>query len=158
MKRINVSAAFFLSIEFQETGYVVYRFYKAAYGDTTSPIVPGTVPIVRLQEFLPDTQAIGQGVQVGIGNWEQQLEQNKQAFALEFVRRQRFLNAYPSAMTPSEFVDALNAKAVLSLSERDPVGGRALGHQHGGGAGGRAPGAWPRTKTCGGQSSTVRSC
>src|SRR6185436_19827705 len=39
VKRINVSAAFFLSIEFQETGYLVYRAYKAAYGDTTSPNV-----------------------------------------------------------------------------------------------------------------------
>jgi WD40 repeat protein len=28
-KRINVSAAFFISIEFQQTGYLVYRFYKA---------------------------------------------------------------------------------------------------------------------------------
>ena len=28
------------------------------------PNVAGTVPIVRLQEFLPDTQRIGQGVQV----------------------------------------------------------------------------------------------
>ena len=31
-KRINVSAAFFLSIEFQQTGYLVERIYKAAYG------------------------------------------------------------------------------------------------------------------------------
>src|SRR6185436_17427953 len=28
--KVNVSAAFFLSIEFQETGYLVYRTYKAA--------------------------------------------------------------------------------------------------------------------------------
>jgi len=35
IKRINVSAAFFLSIEFQDTGYFVYRAYKAAYGDAT---------------------------------------------------------------------------------------------------------------------------
>ncbi|PYS56238.1 MAG: hypothetical protein DMF76_25300, partial [Acidobacteria bacterium] len=33
VKRINVSAAFFLSIEFQETGYLVERMYKVAYGD-----------------------------------------------------------------------------------------------------------------------------
>ena len=33
VKRINVSAAFFLSIEFQQTGYLVERIYKAAYGD-----------------------------------------------------------------------------------------------------------------------------
>ena len=33
IKRINVSAAFFLSIEFQETSYLVYRIYKSAYGE-----------------------------------------------------------------------------------------------------------------------------
>src|SRR5262249_1487702 len=33
LKRTNVSAAFFLSIEFQQTGYLVYRTYKAAYGN-----------------------------------------------------------------------------------------------------------------------------
>ncbi|HET6893610.1 MAG TPA: Calx-beta domain-containing protein, partial [Pyrinomonadaceae bacterium] len=31
IKRINVSAAFFLSIEFQEEGYLVYRTYKTAF-------------------------------------------------------------------------------------------------------------------------------
>jgi len=30
-KRINVSAAFYLSTEFQQTGFLVYRMYKAAY-------------------------------------------------------------------------------------------------------------------------------
>src|SRR5215510_12771237 len=33
IKRVNVSGAFFLSIEFQQTGYLVERIYKAAYGD-----------------------------------------------------------------------------------------------------------------------------
>ena len=33
VKRINVSAAFYISIEFQATGYLVERIYKAAYGD-----------------------------------------------------------------------------------------------------------------------------
>src|SRR5206468_10615089 len=32
VRRINVSGAFFLSIEFQQTGYLVERLYKAAYG------------------------------------------------------------------------------------------------------------------------------
>ena len=32
-RRVNVSASFFLSIEFQDTGYLVERIYKAAYGD-----------------------------------------------------------------------------------------------------------------------------
>lgn len=33
VKRIKVSAAFFLSIEFQGTGYLVYRTYKSAFGN-----------------------------------------------------------------------------------------------------------------------------
>src|SRR4029453_18808224 len=40
VKRVNVSAAFFLSIEFQETGYLVYRFYKAGYGNLPNAPVP----------------------------------------------------------------------------------------------------------------------
>jgi hypothetical protein len=123
VKRINVSAAFFLSIEFQETGYLVYRAYKAAYGDATSPGVAGTVPVVRLEEFLPDTQRIGRGVIVGQGAWEQQLEANKQAFALEFVLRPRFLSAFPLSMTAAEFVDKLNSNAGFPLTqgERDQL-------------------------------------
>ena len=50
-RRVNVSAAFFVSIEFQETGYLVYRIYKAAYGNLPSAPVP-----VRFSEFLPDTR------------------------------------------------------------------------------------------------------
>jgi photosystem II stability/assembly factor-like uncharacterized protein len=121
VKRVNVSAAFFLSIEFQETGYLVYRTYKAAYGDATSPNVSVPTPVVRLQEFLPDSQRIGQGVQVGIGDWQTQLEANKQAYMTEFVQRQRFMDAYPLTMTPAQFVDKLNQNAggVLSQSERD---------------------------------------
>jgi CSLREA domain-containing protein len=120
VKRVNVSAAFFLSIEFQNTGYLVYRTYKSAYGDATSPNVPGTVPVVRLGEFLIDTQQIGQGVQVNVGNWQQQLEANKQAYALEFVQRPRFLTAFPVSMTAAEFVAKLdqNAGQILSSDEK----------------------------------------
>jgi hypothetical protein len=120
VKRINVSAAFFLSIEFQETGYLAYRAHKAAYGDATSPNVAGTVPVIRLREFLADARRIGQGVQVGIGNWQQALEANKAAYALEFVRRQRFKDAYPSNMSAEAFVERLDERAgrVLSAEER----------------------------------------
>jgi subtilisin family serine protease len=123
VKRIHVSAAFFLSIEFQETGYLVERMYKSAYGDVTSPNVAGTVPVIRLNEFLPDTQRIGQGIVVGVGNWQQQLENNKNAFALEFVQRARFTNAFPLSMTPAQFVDRLiqNAGITLSQGERDQL-------------------------------------
>ena len=123
VKRINVSAAFFLSIEFQETGYLVYRLYKAAYGDATSPGVPGTVPVIRMGEFLADTQEVGRGVVVGEPDWEQRLETNRQTFALEFVQRPRFLAAFPLSLTPAQFVDGLNENAggVLSPGERDQL-------------------------------------
>ncbi len=123
VKRINVSAAFFVSIEFQETGYLVYRTYKAAYGDATSPNVPGTVPVIRLSEFLPDTQRIGQSVVVNVGNWQAQLDANKQAYALEFVQRPRFLAAFPLAMTSAQFVDKLvqNAGIALTAGERNAL-------------------------------------
>jgi hypothetical protein len=126
--RINVSASFFLSIEFQQTGYLVERMYKTAYGDvagnSTSPAphqLP--VPVVRFDEFLRDTQRVGRGVIVLAPGWEQLLESNKQAFALEFVQTARFVAAYQTSMTPTQFVDQLNTKAgnVLSDSERTTI-------------------------------------
>ncbi len=99
LKRTNVSAAFFLSIEFQQTGYLVYRMYKAAYGGTPVP--------VRFNEFLPDTQQIGLGVVVGQTGWEQVLENNKNLFAADFVGRLRFATAHPTTRTAAEFVECL---------------------------------------------------
>jgi hypothetical protein len=129
IKRINVSAAFFLSIEFQETGYLAYRAYKAAYGDATgAAMVQGVpvqipVPMIRLQEFLADSHAIGEGVVCCSTQAQQILENNKVAYFAAFVSRQRFLTDYPLTMTPAEFVDKLNLKAgnVLSTSERDTL-------------------------------------
>lgn len=126
VKRINVSAAFYISIEFQETGYLVVRLYKSAYGDAMGTSTFGgphqlPVPIVRFNEFLPDTRHIGEGVVVGAPGWEQQLENKKQAFVTEFVQRSRFTPTLPTTMTPAQFVDQLNTNAgnVLSTSERD---------------------------------------
>ncbi len=109
LRRINVSAAFFLSIEFQQTGYLVYRLYKAAYGNIANTPVP-----VRLNEFLPDTQQIGKGVVVGQTGWEQVLENNKNLFAADFVDRGRFKAAHPNTLTPEQFVDALFTNASVS--------------------------------------------
>ena len=125
LKRINVSAAYFLSIEFQQTGYLVERLYKAAYGDANGTSTFGgthqlAVPIIRFNEFLPDTQQIGLGVVVGQTGWETVLENNKQGFTSEFVQRSRFTTALPTTLTPAQFVDNLNQNAgnVLSPNER----------------------------------------
>ncbi len=96
IRRINVSAAFFLSIEFQETGYLVYRIYKSAFGNLTSPA--GAPVPVRFLDFLRDQQQIGKGIVQGVGNWQAQLEANKQAYMLAFVQRAEFLAAYPNSL------------------------------------------------------------
>jgi hypothetical protein len=114
-KRVDTSAAFFLSIEFQETGYLVYRMYKAGFGN-----LPGAPVPVRFADFMRDTQEIGRGVVVGTAGWPAKLEANKQAFALAFVSRGRFKTEHPAALTPAQFVDALdqNAGHVLTPEQR----------------------------------------
>jgi len=51
--RINTSGAFFLSIEFQQTGNLVYKMYKAGFGNLTGkPVAVDRAP------FLADTRQI----------------------------------------------------------------------------------------------------
>jgi glucose/arabinose dehydrogenase len=106
LKRQNVSAAFFLAIEFQETGYLVYKLEVASYAR-----------MPRFREFLRDTQALGRGVVVGQGGWQARLEQNRRAFVAEFVSRPEFKREFPDGLAPAEFVDRLNENTGLSLSE-----------------------------------------
>ena len=124
-KRVQVSAAFYISIEFQDTGYLVERLYKASYADVNGTSTFGVphslaVPIVRFSEFLPDTQEIGLGVVVGAPDWLQALENNKAAFASKFVQRARFVTTYPTAMAPTDFVARLyiNAGILPTFAER----------------------------------------
>ena len=114
IKRINVSAAFFLSIEFQQTGYLVYRTYKAAFAD-----LPGLPVPVRFNEFLADTQEIGRDLIVGQPGFEEDLELHKQAFFADFVSRTRFTTLYPTSLSPSSFVDALFANAGVIPNDVD---------------------------------------
>ena len=105
-RRIDVSGAFFLSIEFQETGYLVYRLYRASFGQ----------PPRHLDEFLLDTRMIGEGVVVNAPGWRELLDGNRKAFTEEFVKRLQFSLEYPYALTPIDFVNQLNAKAGAPLS------------------------------------------
>jgi hypothetical protein len=111
-KRVNTSAAFFLSIEFQRTGYFVYRLNKAAYGD-----LPGKPVPVRYEEFMPDTQAVSEGIVVGAVGWEQHLEHNRDAFVADFIGRDKFRARYPAG-TPLNFHE-LAANAGVTLSGED---------------------------------------
>jgi len=114
IKRVNVSAAFFLSIEFQQTGYLVYKTYQASLN---------TGETLRLRQFLPDTQEIGRGVVFGQPGAGELLEQNKQRFFNDFAQRTAFLAAYPASMSAAEFVDKLNSN---TYDPRNPGSGGAL--------------------------------
>jgi hypothetical protein len=119
-QRVSTSGAFFLSIEFQETGYLVERAYKTAYGDadgaTTFHPPSIKVPIVRFNEFLTDQQNIAKGVIVNQGDWQTQLENNKVAYFNSFVQTQRFTTKYFSTMLPTDFVHTLNQNAGSPMS------------------------------------------
>ncbi|MDT7687687.1 MAG: thermitase [Acidobacteriota bacterium] len=124
-RRANTSGAFFLSIEFRDTGYFVYRLHKAAFGNLAND---KPVP-VRYEDFMPDTQRIGEGVVVNSTGWEQKLAANRDAFVLDFVTRtgpagsRNFSVAFPTGMSAVDITNKLffNAGVLPSESERQAV-------------------------------------
>ena len=110
-RRENVSAAYFLSIEFQQTGGLVDGLYRASYG--TRP---------QFAEFMPDTRTVGLGVVVGKEGWEAKLLANKKAFVAAFVNRPAFHTTY-DAMDDSLFVDTLigHTGVRFTAAERDAL-------------------------------------
>jgi hypothetical protein len=97
--RANVSAGFFLSIEFQTIGYLVHRIYAEAFGRPP-----------RLREFMTDAQEMGRGVVVKDVGWEDKLAANQRDFAARFVQRAEFVQRF-GAMSNAEYVNALFANA-----------------------------------------------
>ena len=107
-RRINDSGAFFLSIEFQETGYLLYRTYKAAYGNRGSDPVP-----LNINEYWQDEWKLQGGLIVNQTGWQQRLESNKQRFFNDFVGTKRFKDQHPTSISPQEFVDRLFTNTVV---------------------------------------------
>jgi len=125
VQRITTSTAFFLSIEFRQTGGLVRDFYVAALDR------PATNNMPEYVEFMRDAQAIQKGVTVGQGNWQQLLDANRIAFMNDFVTRPEFVALYPTTDTPTLYVDKLylHAKVTGTQQERldaiDDFGGAA---------------------------------
>jgi hypothetical protein len=105
--RINTSAAFFLSIEFSQTGGLVSAFYAAALDRPRS--LPGYL------EFLSDTETVGRGVIVGQDDWQSVLTQNRESFMNDFVTRAEFVTSYPTADTPAAYANKLYFHALGRL-------------------------------------------
>jgi hypothetical protein len=68
---------------------------------------------VRYEDFMPDTQQIGEGIVVNAPGWEQKLKANRDAFALDFVTRtgaaggRDFADAFPKGTSAEQIVDRL---------------------------------------------------
>ena len=73
-QRETTSAAFFLSPEFQYTGYYVYRMYQGALGRKP-----------KLSEFRSDAQFVSAGILVNSQLSAPKINQNKADFAQQFV-------------------------------------------------------------------------
>jgi uncharacterized protein (TIGR03118 family) len=115
VKRIDTSAAFFLSIEFQETGFLAIRTHRAAFGNLTGP---GSAPVpVLYGQFMRDTQALQKDFIFLAPGADAILEANKVAYFNDFILRPEFVTKYPSTLTNAEYVDNLLASAGLSPSE-----------------------------------------
>src|SRR5204863_8988954 len=93
-RRKDLSAAFYIELEFQETGYFVYRVRKASIGEPPNYF-----------SFLYERGRIVAGPQ---------LEQSKQDFVNTWVQRDLFKSEYPDAMPADQFVNKLYDTAGLS--------------------------------------------
>lgn len=93
-KRADVSGAFFVEQEFQQTGGFLYRLYRASYG--RRPL---------FAEFLPDRAPLADTVD---------LEASKTAFANNWVARDTFKQTYPEELSPEDFVNRLYDTAGLA--------------------------------------------
>ena len=105
-KRVTTSAAFFLSIEFQEIGGYALRTQRTAFGKQSNDQFTRYPDL----QFMRDSRTIGQGVVVGQPGYETVLEQNKQAYAEQIVLTTDFTVRFPPAPAPV-YVDALFASA-----------------------------------------------
>jgi len=107
LKRVNVSAAFFLSQEFQNTGMLAYLANKAAFGSSAS----GSPAPVLYGEFEREVQQLQTNLVFGAPGFDAQLEANKTAYFNDFINRPEFLDAYPATLTNAQFVDKLLTNA-----------------------------------------------
>ena len=107
-RRIDVSAAFFVELEFQRTGYVVYRLYRAAHGTTPNTTTRANVSYAQ---FNSDRAQLDEGAG---------LPQSTMNLANAFVQRPEFLQAYPVSLSNAQFVNKLfdTAQLVSYTTER----------------------------------------
>ena len=109
--RVNVSASFFRSIEFQETAYVLYLIQKESYSN-----------MPRYASFMSDLQEVSRGLVVKAPGWQQKLSDNQAQFADKWINRPEFKAVY-DGLSNDAYVTALykNAGIVPPQAEKDKL-------------------------------------
>jgi uncharacterized protein (TIGR03118 family) len=114
VKRVDTSAAFFLSLEFQRTGFIAFVTHRLLLN--ASPAAPA--PALPLYgQFMRDTQALQKDYVVGAPGADLQLEANKVAYFNDFVTRGDFLTKFPASLTNDQYVDALLTAGGITPSQ-----------------------------------------
>jgi hypothetical protein len=90
-----------LVVNFQQTGYLVYRFYEASFG--RAPL---------FVEFIPDVQSLKHNATGG----NEAFEASKAAFAEAWVKRPEFKAKYDH-LTDEQYVEALLAQTGLKAAD-----------------------------------------
>jgi hypothetical protein len=99
--RIHVSGNFFQSLEFQQRGYFIYRFYPVAFG--RKPDYAEFIPdLASVSGFLSDTE----------------LEEARVAFVIDFMSRPLFVATY-NGLSNTQYVDTLLATAGVTSANRN---------------------------------------
>jgi hypothetical protein len=114
-QRETTSGAFFLSPEFQYTGYFVHRMYQGGLGRRP-----------KLSEFIPDAQFVGAGIIVNSQLSAAKINQNKADFAAQFVNctdaakyRCSEFKAIYDGLNNQQYVDKLFQTTGINASAAD---------------------------------------
>lgn len=106
-KRTNTSGAFFMSPEFQYTGYYIYRLYKGGLGR-----------MPKYAEFMPEVRQVAQGIIVNNQLSPSVIEANRMTFTNAFVQRAEFTAIY-GGLSNQQYVDRLFATTGINASAQD---------------------------------------
>ena len=108
-QQVTTSAAFFLSPEFQYTGYYVYRLYKGSLLNNGAGRFP------TYQEFLRDVRQVANGIIQNNQLSAAAIEANRKTFAEEFTRRAEFRSLY-DPLSNFDYVERLFQTTGISVS------------------------------------------
>jgi hypothetical protein len=131
--RVNASAAFFLSIEYQETGFYAIRAQRVAFGRRSD----NASTRMTYRELIRDQRRISEGVVVGQAGYEQLLDANKLAYAAGLVARTDFASRFPQTNADT-YVDALFSSTGVTPTAAERQNAINAYNGAGGGAAGRA--------------------